>query len=532
MTAPLDHLVSQVPGFIGEHHNKRRRDSDTFSDFFNWERYLAEGPSNPGTRSSGSVVSSEPGLTSGPSEEDGAPSPGPAFDAYDKDVIKQIKQHDDHLTIPEREIRPKGGPPYPSNIQLDSVPSPTGPSSGNILFLGSPVSPPMFDLPVEDSHPINRGKRTRPLENREKVAGMRKRGACHRCRARKVTCDEGTPCSTCMKDAAKFPHTGCDDLAEQMCFRQYPTFAFSEIENITRADVLPRRKDSEDSRESSSLEFGVFFQSPNSTPLCIKVDGSPCHETGEIKYRLCTSEPLLDEDIVRWASRHMTRKTDGGFQSTLDQLVETCLDRNLPHSDLLRKIRNLRCFYEVWRQETFLWTEGTSQLECLPEEIRWTLRGVAAKRMKGIEADVLKDLAERPKSSSSKSSSDGLALWVCTMQLVLLYRDLRDIIGFLPGTLNHGDIRRKAESLMNYAVVICELHFGKKKKKPTLANEQESQLSVQFNRVQALEAEFLRKVYQQDQRTDRVLSALLATKNLKCPPSRPKMSPPSKRQRQ
>lgn len=47
-----------------------------------------------------------------------------------------------------------------------------------------------------------------------------------------MQCDEGAPCSGCTKDAAKIQHMGCDDLAEQICFRQQPTTAFSEINRI------------------------------------------------------------------------------------------------------------------------------------------------------------------------------------------------------------------------------------------------------------------------------------------------------------
>ncbi|KAI2635178.1 hypothetical protein GGS21DRAFT_97675 [Xylaria nigripes] len=530
MTAPLSQLASQVPRLINEH-SKRRRDSDPFSLFFDYGAYYEGEPPSPGTRSSRSVVSSEPGLTSGPSEEDGAPSPGPTFDTYHKEAIREIKQQDDRFTVPEREIRPKGGLPYPPNIHLDNMPSPTGSSSSgnNIMFFGIPVSPTMFDLAAEDNHSINRGKRTKPLENREKVAGMRKLGACYRCKVRKVTCDEGTPCSTCIKDAAKVQRTGCNDLAEQMCFRQCPTTVFSEINNITCANMPSRGK------ESANLHFDVFFQPVRgySQPLRIKVSvidrQSPCPKTGDTKYQLCTKEPLTDGDILQWASSHMNLEGDGTFQSALDDLVESCPEYGrqniLPHSDLLQKVRKLRCFYEVWRQNMFFCRkESETEIGLLPEEIRCALRAVAAKRMKGIEDEVLKDLAERP-----KSPSDGLPLWACTMQLVLLYRDLCDVLGCLPETWKNADLRLRSESLMNYAVVMCDLHFGKKRKKPTLTGEHERHLSDRLDRVKILEAEFLGDIRLEGRITDRVLAALLA-KNQKCS-GRSKMPPPSKRLR-
>lgn len=199
MTPQLSQLASQVPGFINEH-SKRRRDTPALdlptldlSKYFDFSAFYGDEPSSPGTRTR-SEASSDPGLTSGPSEEDGAPSPGPSFDPYHhKEAIKQIKQQDDRFTVPEREIRPKGGLPYPSKIHLDNAPSPSGSSSSgssHVLFLSNPGSPTLFDVAVEDTHSTSRGKRTGPLGNPTKVAEMRKLGACYRCKARKVQVSE------------------------------------------------------------------------------------------------------------------------------------------------------------------------------------------------------------------------------------------------------------------------------------------------------------------------------------------------------
>ncbi|KAI0815713.1 hypothetical protein GGR55DRAFT_699551 [Xylaria sp. FL0064] len=532
-TPQLSQLVSQVPGFINEH-SKRRRDTPTLdlSQFFDFSAfYEGNEPPSPGTRSR-SVASSDPGLTSGSSEEDGASSPGPTFDPYHKEAIKQIKQQDDRFTVPEREIRPKGGLPYPSKIHLDNVPSPTGSSSSgsNVVILSNPGSPTMlFDAAVEENHPLNRGRRTKPLNNPEKVAVMRKLGACYRCKARKVPCDEGAPCSGCTKDAGKIQHADCDELAEQICFRQQPATVFSEIDRIIRAEMPPRGKVS-----GTTHHFNVFFSSLQpSSRLPIPVSrveyetldrSSHCFGIRGTKYQLSLS--LDDNMLVQWASSQLEREDDG-FQSALDNLVISCMRYGgsdiLPHSDLLQKVHKLRCLYKIWRHPSFVYQEQPrSDYEQLPYEIHRALKATAAKLIKGIENDVLGELAGR----RPKSSADRLPLWACMMQVVLLYHDLIAIVSSQEPWIQK-DLQRRAEGLMNYAVVMCDLHFGKKK--PSVASEYHIYVRDCFEKVECLQMKFFAEVRQRNRSCDKVLILLLA-KNQKCS-TRSRLPPPPKRAR-
>ncbi|KAI0489622.1 hypothetical protein F4859DRAFT_159121 [Xylaria cf. heliscus] len=536
MPPQLSQLASQVPRLLNEH-SKRRRDTPTLdlSVFFDFPAFYGEEePSSPGDGNK-SVASSDPGLTSGPSEEDGAPSPGPAFDPYHKEAIKKIKQQDDRFTVPEREIRPKGGLPYPSKIHLDNAPSPTGSSStGNhVVILSNPGSPNiLFDVAAEESHPLNRGRRTKPLNNPEKVAVMRKLGACHRCKARKVPCDEGAPCSGCIKEAAKHQHTDCDDLANQICFRQQPATVFSEINRISCAEMPPR------GRALTSSYFTVFFNpcKSRSPPLTIPVSNVE-HGLYDIssqnfgvrgtQYQLNTDQFSLDENmLVQWASSQM-KLEDDGFQSALDNLVISCIGYGrsdiLPHSDLLEKVHKLRCLYKVWSQSSFVCQRRPdSDMEQLPYEIHRVLKAMAAKLMKGIESDVLSELAGR----RPKSTAERLPLWACMMQVVLLYRDLMTIVSTQEPWV-HEDLQQRAEGLMNYAAVMCDLHFGKKK--PTPAIEFGIHLSSYFEKVECLQLKFFAEIRQQGRPSDKVLIALLA-KYQKCS-TRSRMPPPQKRLR-
>ncbi|KAI0873914.1 hypothetical protein GGS24DRAFT_362451 [Hypoxylon argillaceum] len=538
MTPQLSQLASQVPGFISQHSNSKRRRDTPALDLSQWFDFTAfyeeeDEPSSPGTRSR-SVASSDPGLTSGPSEEDGAPSPGPTYDLFHKGDIKQAKQQDDRFTVPEREIRPKGGLPYPSKIHLDNVPSPTGSSStgSHVMILSNPGSPTMLlDASVDDNHSLNRGKRTKPLNNSEKVASIRRLGACYRCKARKVSCDEGAPCSSCTKDAAKMQHMNCHDLAEQICFRQQPTTAFSDISRIICAEMPPR------GRRLASSTFTIFFNANTSSspPLIVPVwnvervifDGSS--QSSGIRgtqYQLNTENFSLDESmLVRWASSQMRMEEDG-FQSALDKFVISCVgyDRPdiLPHSDLLQKVHKLRCLYKVWSQSSFVCRrESERNLEPLPYEILRVLKAMAAKLIKGIENDVLNDLAaKRPKTPAER-----LTVWACMMQVVLLYHDLITIFSSQELKI-YEDLQQKAEGLMNYVVVMCHSHLSKKK--PTSPIELGAHLSSCFEKADRLQMKFFSEIRQQDRASDKVLIALLA-KYPKC--SKGSTPPPQKRLR-
>ncbi|KAI0427295.1 hypothetical protein F5Y09DRAFT_333496 [Xylaria sp. FL1042] len=388
----------------------------------------------------------------------------------------------------------------------------------------------LFDAAVEENHPLNRGKRTGPLDNPEKVASMRRLGACYRCKARKVTCDEGAPCSGCTSGAGKIQHPDCDELAEQICFRQQPTTVFSEINKIICAEMPPRGRAS-----GPPHHFNVFFSSlqPYSR-LSIPVSrveyetydrSSHCFS---MRYQLSLENFSLDENmLVHWASSQLEIEDDG-FQSALDNLVISCMEYgrldHLPHSDLLQKVHKLRCLYKIWRHPSFVYQEQpSSNYEQLPYEIVRVLKAMAAKLIKGIENDVLGELAGR----RPKFPADRLPLWACMMQVVLLYRDLITIVSSQEPWIQK-DLQRKAEGLMNYTVVMCDLHFGKKKK-PTLASEYNTYLRECFEKVECLQMKFFAEVRQCNRSSDKVLIALLA-KNQKCS-TRSRLPPPPKRAR-
>ncbi|KAI0829973.1 hypothetical protein F5Y06DRAFT_209912 [Hypoxylon sp. FL0890] len=245
----LSQITSEIPDFIGGLPKRRQpkvpAPPDEFDQYFDYKRFYEGTPAADADSRSRSDASSIPGLTSGPSEEDGAPSPRSTEDAYQyKEGLEKIKQHDDRFTVPAREIRPNGVESYPWQMEIDNTQGSSGADSQGYGG-SSPLSPASsngassssaYHSSTSGDSPLSRGKRHRPLDNPEKVAQMRKIGACFRCKTRKVPvsshaylsapfligykCDQQMPCSRCKADAAKY----CNDdgeLAEQLCFRRH-----------------------------------------------------------------------------------------------------------------------------------------------------------------------------------------------------------------------------------------------------------------------------------------------------------------------
>jgi hypothetical protein len=288
----------------------------------------------------------------------------------------------------------------------------------------------------------------------------------------------------------------------------------------------------------ASSNLTIYFNPyrPRAPPLTVPVvtvERETCDRssysfgTRGTQYQLDTDRFSLSENmLVEWASSQM-RSEDGGFQSALDHLVMSFMDSSrpdiLPQSDLLQKVHKLRCLYKVWSQTEFVCQRQQGcNLEPLPRELGLVLKAMSAKLIKGIENDVLGELAGR----RPKMAADRLALWACMMQIVLLYHDLITIVSSQEPWI-HKDLQQKAENLLNYAAVMCDLHFGKKK--PTSAKEHGIYVQEYFDRAERMQLKFFMDLRQQDRRSDHVLVALLA-KNQKCA-TRSRMTPPHKRLR-
>ncbi|KAI8629381.1 hypothetical protein F5Y19DRAFT_80007 [Xylariaceae sp. FL1651] len=512
MTNHLSQLASQVPGFINEH-SKRRHDPTTLdlSQYFDFSRFYEGEPSSPGDPSR-SDASSDPGLTSGPSEEDGAPSPSPSFSTLHlKDAVKQVKQQDDRFTVPEREIRPKGGLPYPSNLHLDNPPSPNRPSSAgnNDMLLSSPGSPILLDALPGDSPLFNRGRRTRPLDNPDKVAEMRKIGACYRCKVRKVPCDQGDTCSTCIHDAKRMSNDECDDLARQICFRdQFQKHVFPKMSFLLAEK--PERCTSHNSNPIFST-FRLFFESSTAYP-------PPCLE---VQVKKVASQQRCDtpatqlavqphyEEILQWVSAQMKQEGDADLQSALDNLVAYCAEQGrheLPHSDLAHSVHELRCMHKVWRQKRFLYRRQPGCIvEEIPREIHQALSVIATMRMKHLEATVLRLLHK--KTAKLPSERERLPLWACMMQLILLYRDILSLAESQASWADHENIL----SVFNTLVVVCDSLFAKKKPVLTAIDlNTKPHLAALFYAAASRQSDFYEMISRRHTDFDRLLKALLA----------------------
>jgi hypothetical protein len=183
-------------------------DAADLGHFFNFDQYYRGQDPMDIDRGSGSDASSLPGLTiaTSPTPSDhgnGPPSSPPLAPAGLKAQLNEVKQQDDHLTIPqERETKPRLAP-YPMVIQAHhGLGGNTGAIfdghiDGTAIDMQSPPVSPIRAFSTPESPPIksqpHRGRRSKPLDNKDEVAEVRALGACYRCRIKKIRVSTGVP---------------------------------------------------------------------------------------------------------------------------------------------------------------------------------------------------------------------------------------------------------------------------------------------------------------------------------------------------
>ena len=192
----LAQVVDRISGLLESQRGRATSAEVDFDQYFEFDQYYKQ-PEEYIDTPSKSDVASMPGLTSGTSEDGGSsPLPLPEDRARAKARLADAKKQDDELTIPRREIRPKGNPQYPAYLQVfggedgvanvtdDSRDSPS--SDGARWSSSSGGNSPFTEAGSSETSKPDRGKRCGPLPDREAVAEVRELGACVRCRIRKL----------------------------------------------------------------------------------------------------------------------------------------------------------------------------------------------------------------------------------------------------------------------------------------------------------------------------------------------------------
>ncbi|KAI0140861.1 hypothetical protein GGR57DRAFT_509319 [Xylariaceae sp. FL1272] len=490
----LSQIASQLPGYLTEHSNlaKRRHDStaplDTsdLSQFFDFKDYYGERDASSPAARSRSDASSDPGLTSGPSEDDGA-SPGPSIESLHiedgvRDDINKVRQQDDRFTIPQREIRPKGG--YPHKIHLD-ITSPTRSGSG---IISPPASPPWGDRSADSTFP-HRGRRSGPLPNPVKVAEMRKIGACYRCKARKVVCDGQSPCEGCAK-ASK----GDTNIACQLCNRSplnRPVFPLLLKDLETRR--YRHHQTSRSLNQTITTPLTIVFESLQQQDhgLCILVneDHHKHIETRSRHYSLC-NDPALENKIVAWASSHMRRKDVLDFPSAVHEIVRhyhESIQKDLYMTELTRKTHSLRCMSYIWKQNDFWCRTQEGTYKEIPRELHQDIKIIVARSMQSLEGFIVDCLRNR---AARFADSLRLPLWACLMEMIVVYLDIL----CLPETMTTWVGRSHVIEMLNSAVIMCEL-LAKKKAESTLAERNADRyLAHCFDVAESLQVDFYENI--------------------------------------
>ncbi|KAI1339606.1 hypothetical protein F5Y15DRAFT_416001 [Xylariaceae sp. FL0016] len=483
----LSRLAQSVPGFINEHSRKRQLlgpGQDPDLKFFDFRLYYGGEKRGDPDLQSRSDASSTPDLTSG-SSEDGAPSPGSTDDSFhskDIDAIKHVKQNDDRYTVPQRELRPKIS--YPSTIHLDSSPryNPSAMLDIRGLARNDFTSSSKNNGLASNGSPRTRGKRCAPLANPAKVAEARRMGTCTRCKLRKVTCDRneqlGGPCSVCIdeagKIAAKSGITGWSskNVAGAICLDRLTSLEYNYAFNNPRDRVLPRNSNSPVQSKRPSCWNILFEQSnPTSYPLTIPIVSLFRNDNGQL-----VEECVLDKnqhvivdpnELLRWASQRMLSNRGNDLQAELDRLVihyADCDPYGQPNSTLINKTRAMRCMYEIWRQEALYCQRLPNGLvEMLPGSIHQALRAIAERHMKSLQHDIL-DILSKPQESIWRVSSEKGPFWVCTMQLILLYRDMSE--PGIPSASRPQGMVAMAKKLLGNMIAISWIYLSKRKPDP------------------------------------------------------------------
>lgn len=175
---------------------------DQIWDYVDWSMCEdTPGPQQDLEHHGGQDAVSLPSLTSGTSDDGSPHAPASPIedDGAGRARLRDLKQHDDALSFPQRELKPKN-PSYPLQI-IESQGS-----SGAGHFFGAQrdafVSAPSFPLapssykaaapsrhdPASRIAKSGRGRRSGPLppKNRDDTADVRERGACNKCRIKRI----------------------------------------------------------------------------------------------------------------------------------------------------------------------------------------------------------------------------------------------------------------------------------------------------------------------------------------------------------
>lgn len=221
---------AELPRGVGSVSPQHKPLDDGFADFFDYSRYYdlpqhdmeevasSSGRSSlPDLTSASSPAPSDNGSSSSSSSRGGPPSsPSLAPDGL-WDRLNEVREHDDHLTIPKQTLytqaphhypailpaqHPFGGAPsdayyHQATLATDFYLSPDSPDASS----SSSFSPSSSSTTSSSSSPkqprTGRGRRTKPLHNKDEVAEVRAMGACLHCRISKTRVCLCSPPSSC-----------------------------------------------------------------------------------------------------------------------------------------------------------------------------------------------------------------------------------------------------------------------------------------------------------------------------------------------
>ncbi|KAH9887092.1 hypothetical protein F4778DRAFT_432458 [Xylariomycetidae sp. FL2044] len=470
----LTQIASQAPRFLGEFAKTKQQPNSALSvdpveDLFDFPLYFADAPAR-----NRSDASSTPDLTIGTSEEGGTPPLRPVDENPNpKTAIKQVKQQDDRNIWPAREIKSKDDLLYPPHLQLDNASPPTSPGipEYHTQIGDNATLMPFGRITMPSGQSPSRGKRDGPLKNREHVADVRKIGACARCKARRVKCDNKVTCAGCVKDAEKYGKGNCTTLAENLCFRT-PFRGISPRHSAPFRVIYNKRTETKQSgtncqnnpeAHQAEYKFEIWFEcnpeGSRSLPLSVnKITANNTTYWALAKHRAPDAATL-----VEWASSQLWNQSGQGYQEALDRLIRDCpRGPSSPYFDIVTGVSQMRYLYKIWRHPQF-YVRIDHDTKIVPDSIRQELKDVANAFMKQIETEVLDALKKVFESGRKPGCQEQLPLWASLMGLILLYRDVHGQVGLQEQSQEAKQVQQVVANLFDSLVVWLHFYFGKKK---------------------------------------------------------------------
>ncbi|KAJ2904138.1 uncharacterized protein MKZ38_008759 [Zalerion maritima] len=337
----------------------------------------------------------------------------------------------------------------PSSSTLSSHSSTPDTSRSHSEASSSPPSSPGSGHHGGGSH-----KRSRHINDPNKVARVRSVGGCIVCRMGKYSCEAAHgPCDKCVKQIGAYAPT--------CCLRQRPSEVIG-AEQIWGASLGLRIPRSGQNVDRIAVQFPCVTSVGQTRPLHLSV------QRIESTTDFCLYQEHLPTEnaLVSWVENQMMYEyqyeNSGTFQSAMERLVmEYATSHHTTSSkrhSLMKRVHTLSCMFRIWSSKT-LYTNGPAGAAVeLPGTVHIQLHDIAKESIRRAQREIMSEFDKSIKDIKSKDRD--LPLWACLWQTLFVYMQLWDL---LPQMIQNGQAtegaRDRTERLVVTLGVMLAMHF-------------------------------------------------------------------------